>query len=273
VRGLGRLLEKKFNVKTVASLAQAKDLPFDPKVAIEVRTLRSPAHWVEEAAAACMRGDFQALVTAPLSRTTIIDSGLKDIGHTEILARVSGVQDLFMGFLGRKFSVVLATGHSPLARALGELNPGRLTKAIHAAAFLRRLIPAKVDLPIAVVGVNPHAGEAGLIGKDEIWMSKIILDLAAVNVEGPLVPDAAFLPQNWGRYSVFVSPYHDQGLIPFKMIHGFESGVHLTLGLPFVRTSVDHGTAKDLFAKNRADAGSMKDAIQAALRLTKEKIQ
>ncbi len=266
------LLSRKFKHQIVGSLDEVRGAAFDPKTLIEVRNSRFPAIWVEEAAQACMRDDFQALVTAPLSKTSIIDSGMKDIGHTEILARVSRTTNLFMGFVGKKFSVVLATGHSSLSRAISELNPVRLTSAIHAANRLRKLLPPKQGaLPLALVGLNPHAGEHGLIGKDEIWFEKLIRDLQKqVPVEGPLVPDAAFLPGNWKKYSVYICPYHDQGLIPFKLVHGFDGGVHLTLGLPFVRTSVDHGTAKDLFGKDKAQFGSMKDAILAAIRLSKE---
>ena len=262
-------LSRKFKHTVVTSLREASLLPADAKTAVEIRSSRSPAHWIEEAAAACTRGEFQALVTAPLSKTLIAEAGLNDIGHTEILARISGKQDLFMGFLGKKFSVVLATGHRPLGLALESFSPRVLSAAVSAAVDLRVLLPkGKRKLPIAVVGVNPHSGEGGLIGRDEEWMRQQILGLnERYLVEGPLVPDTAFLPQNWPRYSVFVCPYHDQGLIPFKMIHGFSSGVHLTLGLPFVRTSVDHGTAKELFGKNRAEFGSMKDAVLAAIRL------
>ena len=177
-----------------------------------------------------------------------------------------------MGFFGKQFSVVLATGHSPLARAIIEFSPSRLTRAIAAAERLRSILPPRqAALPLALVGLNPHAGESGLIGKDEIWLTKLVRDLStSIDIVGPLVPDAAFLPPNWKRHSVYICPYHDQGLIPFKMVHGFDSGVHLTLGLPFVRTSVDHGTAKDLFGKNKAEHGSMKDALRVAIRLSKE---
>ena len=272
VRPLDILLKKKFKTEVVTSLLGAMAAPFNPKVLLEVRSPRSPAQWIEEAAVACLQDSFQALVTAPLSKTAIADAGMKEIGHTEILARVSGHHDLFMGFLGSKFSVVLATGHRSLARAVTEVNPVRLTHAIQAAGQLRAILPAtQAALPLALVGINPHAGESGLIGKEEIWFSKLVRDLQpSLDIDGPLVPDSAFLPANWKRYSVYICPYHDQGLIPFKMIHGFDSGVHLTLGLPFVRTSVDHGTAKDLFGKNKAKHGSMKDALSAAIRLSKE---
>lgn len=265
------LFTKKFKHKVVGSLEEADQVPFDPKVAVEIRRADSPAHWVEQAAIACRDGRFAALVTAPLSKTSIIEAGFKDIGHTEILARVCKTPDLFMGFLGTKFSVVLMTGHDPLKIAVAAFNALKMSKAVRAAAKLRALLPPlKKNKPLAVVGVNPHAGEGGLLGQEEKWMTKVIEEQAGTHgkIVGPLVPDAAFLPHNWDSYSVYLCPYHDQGLIPFKLVHGFKGGVHLTLGLPFVRTSVDHGTAKELFGKNKAQAGSMKDAILTAIRLS-----
>jgi 4-hydroxythreonine-4-phosphate dehydrogenase len=272
--GLKPALNKKFKHTVVSNLEQARALPFDSKTAVEIRSPRNPAAWVEESAKACLAGHFHALVTAPLSKTTITQAGFKDIGHTEILARVCGTQDLFMGFMGKKFSVVLMTGHHALKEALTELSSHKLKASLLAANQLRKLLPAKKrERPIALVGVNPHAGEQGLIGSEEGWMLGLLEDYAKLvgEIAGPLVPDAAFLPQNWDSFSVYLCPYHDQGLIPFKMVHGFKGGVHLTLGLPFVRTSVDHGTAKELFGKNKAESGSMKDALQTAIRLVKEK--
>lgn len=256
-----------FRSKQVTRLEEAAGLEFDGRTLIEIVSGEPAASWVEDGARACMRGQFQGLVTAPLSKTSIIEAGFKDIGHTEILARVSGERDLFMGFIGSKFCVVLATGHQPLSAAIQSLSKEVLAKAIIAAEKLRSALPpARRRLPMALVGVNPHAGEAGLLGSEETWMSNLVRE----GLEGPLVPDGAFLPKNWSRYSVYITPYHDQGLIPFKMVHGFRGGVHLTLGLPFVRTSVDHGTAKELFGKNKAEAGSMKDALTTAIRLAKE---
>ncbi|MGE0528161.1 MAG: PdxA family protein [Bdellovibrionales bacterium] len=267
-------LSRAFRRVTVRSLAEAENVKFDPRLLVEVLSKDSPAHWVESAAKACLSGRFQGLVTAPLSKTSIIEAGFKDIGHTEILARVCGISDLFMGFIGRKFSVLLATGHQPLRRALADLSPARLTKAFCAAERLRSVLPrAKRGRPLALVGVNPHAGEEGLLGDEEDHFRDVLANLrwGEDQVIGPLVPDAAFLPKFWTRFSVYVCPYHDQGLIPFKLVHGFKAGVHLTLGLPFVRTSVDHGTAKDLFGKNKAESGSMRDALLTAIRLCKEK--
>ena len=269
---LGPKLVNKFKVKTVSSLSQA--LGADDTPLIEVCSAQPAALWVEEAARACLKGSFDALVTAPLSKTSVIEAGLKDIGHTEILARISGSSDLFMGFLGSKFNVVLATGHLPLKEAIAGFSALKLRQAFAAAAELRSLLSVpRRRLPMALVGLNPHAGESGLLGSAEGWMSAVMEESIkdAGPIQGPLVPDAAFLPSNWKSYSVYVCPYHDQGLIPFKLVHGFKAGVHLTLGLPFVRTSVDHGTAKELFGKNKAESGSMKEAITTAIRLAKER--
>lgn len=264
---------KKFKGIPVLSLEEGLRQPFDSRTVIEILSVEPAGRWVEETAQACMQGQIQALVTAPLSKTSIVQSGMKDIGHTEILQRVSGQSDLFMAFLGKKFNVILGTGHKPTAEAIQSLNLNLLSKIFSAAkSFVNVLPKQKQSLPVALVGVNPHAGEGGLIGSEEGWMQGLLDDARArgLRVVGPLVPDAAFLPKNWPLFSTYISLYHDQGLIPFKLVHGFSSGVHLTLGLPFVRTSVDHGTAKDLFGKNKADPGSMKDAILTALKLYKE---
>lgn len=272
----GPKLNAKFKKVSARSLSEASLHPFKHNLVVEIQNGLPPARWVEESAAACSKGSFAGMVTAPLSKTSIVKSGLKDIGHTEILERVSGAGPLFMGFVGSKFNVLLATGHQPVKTAITSLNLVHFRKVITAAREMRLVLPPKRQkLPLAILGVNPHAGEDGLIGDEEGWLRGFIDDLRAggERVAGPLVPDAAFLPKNWPLYSVYICPYHDQGLIPFKMIHGFKSGVHITLGLPFVRTSVDHGTAKDIYGRNKAEAGSMKDAIKTAIRLCKERRQ
>lgn len=270
----GPKLNRKFKTIQARSLTEAALHAFKHNTVIEIHNGQPPARWVEESAAACGKGTFDGMVTAPLSKTSIVRAGLKDIGHTEILERVSGIKPLFMGFIGAKFNVLLATGHAPVKTAIASLSLNQFNKAVQAALTMRKaLAPAKQKLPLAIVGVNPHAGEDGLIGDEEGWMRGFIEDVRArgERLMGPLVPDAAFLPKNWPLYSVYICPYHDQGLIPFKMVHGFKSGVHITLGLPFVRTSVDHGTAKDIHGRNKAEPGSMKDAIKTAIRLCKER--
>jgi 4-hydroxythreonine-4-phosphate dehydrogenase len=270
----GPKLSRRFKKVVARSLPEASLHPTEHNLVVEIQNGMPPARWVEEAAAACTKGTFSGMVTAPLSKTSIVRAGLKDIGHTEILERISASGPLFMGFLGSKFNVLLATGHAPIRTAIASLNLNHFKKAVAAAQAMRKILsPEKQKRPLAIVGVNPHAGEDGLIGDEEGWLRGFIDDLRSrgERVAGPLVPDAAFLPKNWPLYSVYICPYHDQGLIPFKMIHGFKSGVHITLGLPFVRTSVDHGTAKDIYGRNQAEAGSMKDALKTAIRLCKER--
>ncbi|MGE3758312.1 MAG: 4-hydroxythreonine-4-phosphate dehydrogenase PdxA, partial [Pseudobdellovibrionaceae bacterium] len=173
--------------------------------------------------------------------------------------------------IGSKFSVVLATGHQPTKKAIENLDSKVLTSAIKAALELRSLLPKeKKNLPVGVLGVNPHAGESGLLGSEEDELIKPVIDAFRTEksaVEGPLVPDAAFLPKMWKKYSVYVAAYHDQGLIPFKTVHQHQSGVHISMGLPFVRTSVDHGTAKDIFGRNIADYRSMLESIEWCIKL------
>ena len=260
----------RFRVRKLRTLDRAAQASFHPEILNEVSQRSSAADWVEEAARACSDQRFSAMVTAPLSKTSIIEAGFRDLGHTEILARISGRKNLFMGFVGAKFGVLLGGGHESLSQAAKNFTPQRLKHALRAAEELRAILPPiRRRRPMALVGMNPHAGEGGLIGREERWMKTF----CGPDLEGPLVPDAAFLPKMWKRFSVYITPYHDQGLIPFKLVHGFKGGVHLTLGLPFVRTSVDHGTAKELFGLNQADGGSMLDALKTAILLARREAQ
>ncbi len=268
-----KLIDKRWDRITVDTLEDA--LKIQGPYLIDISSDLPPAAWVEKSAKACFSGRLQGLATGPLSKTAILQAGFKDIGHTDILKRVSKAQQVNMGFAGPKFNVVLATGHIGVAQVAKKLTFDVLAKSLLNAERLRRSLPAaQGKKPIAILGLNPHAGEQGLIGSEEGLLFPKILSFAKKNgipVDGPLVPDAAFLPQAWRRYSLYLALYHDQGLIPFKMIHGQDSGVHISLGIPFVRTSVDHGTAKDIFGKNRANPNSMSDAIRWAVKLARQK--
>lgn len=229
----------------------------------------SPANWIFNLAEICMKNPLStALVTGPLSKTLIKDSGYPFIGHTEILAHVTKTTSLYMGFVGKFFNVVLLTGHIPVSHVSSALKKINWKKFFQIIKSFKQGLPKK-NRPLALVGVNPHAGENGLIstGEEDVLGKRLKLAKKSLNIQGPLVPDAAFLKANWVKYSVYLCPYHDQGLIPFKMIHGQDHGAHVTLGLPFIRTSVDHGTAKDIFGKNKANPNSMKEALLLARRL------
>jgi 4-hydroxythreonine-4-phosphate dehydrogenase len=270
---LVKKLDDKFDVISVPNWHDAVHVPVNSnKQVIEIANHQSPALWVETAALACNTKAADAIVTAPLSKTCIKQAGLNDVGHTEILKRMCGVSNAYMSFVGKNFSVILATGHIPISAVSQKLNPRQLRDVVDASRLLLPLIPtSRRKKPIAVLGLNPHAGDSGIIGSEvEFWIRSEIEKISeAVPITGPLPPDSAFQKENWEKFSYYIALYHDQGLIPFKLIHGHDSGVHITLGLPIIRTSVDHGTAKDIFGKNRANANSMIDAMKMALNLVR----
>ena len=157
----------------------------------------------------------------------------------------------------------MASDHLPLEKVSQFLNKKTIEQAIQSARLFKKFIGSKKK--IAVLGLNPHAGENSMLGNfEKKYLNKLTKDLV-----GPLVPDAAFLKSNWDKYSCYVCMYHDQGLIPFKTVHGQDCGVHITMGLPFLRTSVDHGTAFDIFNKDLANPASMLDAIRLNLKITR----
>ncbi len=263
-------IDKKFNRVVVHSLSEAlSQKSKSTKDLFDIVHPQKAPHWVFDAATACHKNQLQGLVTAPLSKTLIQSCGFKAKGHTEILQAVSKTKELNMVFVGDQFCVILATGHIPLKKVSAALTEKVLSIAISRGLLLKKILPAKFkNKPVALLGLNPHAGESGVLGNEESLLFKKVLKKFP-QIKGPLSPDAAFLKQNWDLYSVYVCCYHDQGLIPFKLVHGTKSGYHLTFGLPYIRTSVDHGTAFDLFGKNKADCSSMKEAISACLQLTK----
>lgn len=229
--------------------------------------------WLKYGAAMCLRGEAAALVTAPVNKESIINSGENDfVGQTELLSAIAGTDLTVMMLLGcddrqRWLRVALATIHVPIARVASSLKREKIELAIELAA------KACLDLGlprarVAVCGLNPHAGEGGKIGDEEITMIAPAVEAMrsrGFDVVGPLAADTLFHYAFRGDYDAVVAMYHDQGLVPLKMI-GFDTGVNWTLGLPFVRTSPDHGTAYDIAGKGIANPSSM----IAALRLAKQ---
>ncbi len=268
------MIDRRFKRITVSSWPEALSAPISSaKQIVDICSNLPAPIWVETSAQSSYFGHIDGMVTAPLSKTAIIAAGMKDIGHTAILARVCKEKNLYQAFVGEKFHVLLLSAHLAIGDVLKEIKTENLERAINAAEQLRRWLPKKSQRrPLAILGLNPHAGEEGLIGSEEqnIHIPLIKkLSASGMNIVGPLVPDAAFFKENWQKYSVYVANYHDQGLIPFKMIHGQDSGLHITMGLPFVRTSVDHGTAKNIFGRNKANPASMKLALEWALHLAR----
>lgn len=224
--------------------------------------------YLEAAVAAARRGEVAGLVTAPISKTWARRAGFDFPGHTEMLATRFEAPRVAMAFVGPKLRVVLATIHTPLAAVAAELTIDRIAAVTHlfADALIGDLGVARPRL--GVVGLNPHAGEGGLIGRDELEViGPAIAAIAAARADlelgGPLVPDAAFRAALDGRWDGLVAMYHDQALIPIKLID-FDLAVNVTLGLPIVRTSPDHGTAYDLAGTGRARADSFAAALALA---------
>lgn len=265
-------LKKKFQCVSVTSLSEIQSHRGNSKTLFDYTHSKAAPFWVQEAAEACVAKSFSGLITAPLSKTLIQQNGFAAAkGHTEILQAAAKVPTVHMAFVGEKFNVLLATGHLPLNQVSQALTASHIKKTLDHALQLRQILPTRLrKKPLAILGLNPHAGESGLLGKEELSLfHPLLAQMNKRDYVGPLAPDVAFLPSNWTQYSLYVCCYHDQGLIPFKLVHGHDSGYHLTFGLPFIRTSVDHGTAFDIFGKGLADPASMIDAIKACLQLTK----
>jgi 4-hydroxythreonine-4-phosphate dehydrogenase len=228
---------------------------------------------IEAATAACLRGECAALVTAPISKTALRMAGSPFPGHTEMLGALCGVPEVAMMFASKRLNVALATIHLSLLDAIAALTTERVARTIRFAHEAGCWIaPARPDRPrIAVAGLNPHAGEGGLFGREEIEIIAPAIEhttRAGMDVHGPFPPDTIFMRAARGEFDVVVAMTHDHGLIPVKL-DGFEHAVNVTLGLPFLRTSVDHGTAYDIAWQGRASSDNLRHVLTwTAERLT-----
>ncbi|MFC4765217.1 4-hydroxythreonine-4-phosphate dehydrogenase PdxA [Dyella koreensis] len=221
-----------------------------------------------EAADGCMSGRYQAIVTAPLQKSSINDSGIRFSGHTEFFAERSR-SDVVMMLASPELRVALATTHLPLSAVPAAITAEALTRTLRIVHAELRDKFGYAEPRIAVLGLNPHAGEDGHLGREEIDVMIPALDAlrsAGLQLIGPLPADTAFVPAQRERYDAVVAMYHDQAL-PVLKSEAFDRTVNLTLGLPFIRTSVDHGTALDLAGSGRADPSSLIAAARMALEL------
>lgn len=227
---------------------------------------RAAMEAVRAAVTDCRRGAIDAIVTAPLSKEGIHRAGFAFPGHTEFLAHLTGTRRFAMILCGGPLRVVLATRHIPIAAVPGALTPRVLREQVELTAEALPWLGARRGR-VAVCGLNPHAGEGGDIGREEIEVIAPVvraLRRKGLRVTGPLPGDTVFHAAAAGGFDAVVAMYHDQGLAPLKLI-AFDTGVNITLGLPIVRTSPDHGTAFAIAGKNRADPSSMTEAVRTAL--------
>jgi 4-hydroxythreonine-4-phosphate dehydrogenase len=215
-----------------------------------------------------LAGRVEAIATAPVSKEAFAAAGLPWKGHTDLLAHLTGVRHAVMMFHSDVLNVVLATVHIPLAAVSAALSRPLLEDVIRTTAA--ELPKFGIRSPrLALAGLNPHAGEHGVIGTEEDIVLRPAVEACAsegIDIRGPFPADTVFLRAQRGEFDVVIACYHDQGLIPVKMA-AFGRAVNVTLGLPIIRTSVDHGTAFDIAGQGKADPSSMIEAVRLAARL------
>ena len=253
--------------------ARVVDVPLDGPVELGRTSAvagRAAANAVLRAVADARAGRVQALVTAPLNKESLNAAGHPWPGHTEMLADAAGTPDVAMMFVGGGLRVALLTIHRPLRTVPDAVTSAEVRRV---ARLVQRELPRfGVAAPrIALCGLNPHAGEHGLLGREEEdVLVPAVADLRreGVDVSGPFPADSLFVRAKRGEFDAVIAGYHDQGLIPVKLA-AFGHAVNVTLGLPFVRTSVDHGTGFDIVDKGIADATSLVEAMKVAVDLAR----
>ncbi|MDG2277000.1 MAG: 4-hydroxythreonine-4-phosphate dehydrogenase PdxA [Pseudomonadales bacterium] len=221
---------------------------------------------LDRAISGCLDGEFAGLVTGPMQKSVVNDAGLSFTGHTEYLAERSGIEDVVMLLANTKMRVALATTHVPLKDVSGVLTMELLVRRLRILESDLRLRFQIRNPRILVAGLNPHAGEGGHLGREEIEVIEpacAVLRAEGMDLVGPLPADTIFTDRHLGNCDAVLAMFHDQGL-PVLKYSGFGEAVNITLGLPFVRTSVDHGTALDVAGSGLVDCSSMRQALAMA---------
>jgi 4-hydroxythreonine-4-phosphate dehydrogenase len=239
-----------------------------PRGVVNAAAGRASYEFVVRATEDALAGRVDAIVTAPVNKAAFAAAGLRWKGHTDLLGHLCGVSQVAMMFWSDRLRVVLATVHMPLAEVPAAITTAGLEAlfALTAASLPRFGVPRP---RLALAGLNPHAGEDGLLGTQEQQVMRPAVErarAAGIDVSGPFPADTLFVRAARGEFDVVIAAYHDQGLVPVKLL-AFGKSVNVTLGLPIIRTSVDHGTAFDIARQGVADAGSMVEAILLAARL------
>ncbi len=277
-RGLLSRTARRFGIELGAAAygaggpLQILDLPLAAPALPGVLDARNSAYVVEtlrRAADGCVRGEFAAMVTAPVHKGVINDAGIAFTGHTEFLGRRTNSRTVVMMLVAGPLRVALATTHVPLARVSEAISRAGLDEVIRVLDRDLRRRFGIAEPRILVCGLNPHAGEGGHLGREEQQIIGPALDLLrrqGFRLTGPVPADTAFTPRRLAGHDVVLAMYHDQGL-PVLKYAGFGRAVNVTLGLPFVRTSVDHGTALDIAGRGVADSASLEAALALAVSL------
>lgn len=240
------------------------------KICIDASRLAEQA--IRRAVEGCLSGEFNAMVTAPICKEGFNKAGIDVPGHTEFLAELTGTKNFGMMLLGGGLRVMLVTRHIPISKVPAALNHATICEHIELTGEALKLFGIR-NGKIGVCGLNPHAGDGGVIGREEIELINPAIRSVrkkGYNVSDAVPADTIFYQALDKQYDAVVAMYHDQGLAPLKMI-GFDEGINVTLGLPIIRTSPDHGTAFGIAGKNEASPKSMKNAIDLALEMAGKK--
>jgi 4-hydroxythreonine-4-phosphate dehydrogenase len=268
VNAIARPEEALFDPDAVDVLAESElpeDLPFGK---LDARAGEAAYRYVERVTELANTGVVDAVATAPLNKEAMHLAGHEHPGHTEIFAGLTGTKDYAMMLVAEDLRVIHISTHVSLRQAIERVNPERELAVIRLAH--NALCALGVEKPkVAVAGLNPHAGENGLFGTEDAEMIAPAVAAAVaegIDATGPWPPDTVLMRARQGEFDVVVVQYHDQGHIPVKLM-GFDTGVNVTVGLPFFRTSVDHGTAFDIAGTGKADHASMRAALDLARRL------
>jgi 4-hydroxythreonine-4-phosphate dehydrogenase len=252
-------------IDVLATSELSEGLPFGE---LDARAGAAAFEYVRRATELALEGSVRVVATAPLNKEAMHLGGFKYPGHTEILAELTGTKDYAMMLVANELRVIHISTHVSLKEAIERVQPERELAVIHLAQDALSKIGVE-DPKIAVAGLNPHAGENGLFGiEDAERIAPAVAEAAreGINVSGPHPPDTVFARARKGEFDMVVVQYHDQGHIPIKLM-GFEGGVNVTVGLPFFRTSVDHGTAFDIAGTGKADHSSLRAALELAREL------
>ena len=269
VRGIEHASQARYEAGTIDCIDLGlipEDLPFG-----RISPVAGDAafQYIQRAAALAQAGEIDAICTAPLNKEALHAGGHKYPGHTEMLAELTGVDEVSMMLVAPKLRVIHVTTHIGIIDAIRKIEPGLVQRTIERGHAT--LVKAGIAKPrIGVCGINPHAGESGLFGygeeEEKIIPAVKLLQDRGLDVTGPLPADTLFYRAGRGDFDLVVAMYHDQGHGPVKVL-GLEAGVNVTVGLDVIRTSVDHGTAFDIAGKGIADDGSMVEAMRQAIEL------
>ena len=214
----------------------------------------------------CLKNEFKGLITGPINKELINQSGFEFSGHTEFLADIANVKKVVMLLMNKKLKIALLTTHIPLSEVPSKISKKNLEETISIISDEFENTWKIKNPSICLLGLNPHAGEGGYIGHEEEDILKPFVNSSPKNVFGPISADTAFIEENINKYDVFLAMYHDQGLPVIKSM-GFGNTLNVTMGLPFIRISVDHGTAYEIAGKNKADFSSMDEALKTSFSL------